>query len=146
MSEVANIRKQYEHRSSKFLLYHIWSVFVPLFFILVNELAADPPPIVTKKVVAKKTKKLKKVSNQVVMKEEGDKNDINLQSSTSIHQKSYPLKKRIVTHVDSMSFGLTSLAMASQSKSKSSDKQHSPKTDLHSGKVTSENGNDLCLN
>ena len=94
-------------------------------------MAADPPPIVTTKVVAKKTKKLKKVSNQVVMM---TKEDTNLHSSTSNHhQKSYPLKKRIVTHVDSVSFGLRSSASVSQSKNKSSDK-------LGIGKVTSENG------
>ena len=75
------------------------------FYLSVNELACDPPPIVTdQNKVAKKIKKIKNVSKQVVITPEPlDKNDETAMQSTA--QKS--IKKRIVTHVDSVSFGIT---------------------------------------
>ena len=124
LSEVANIRKQYEHRSSKdenvYSNVSQFETFVPLFF-QVNELAADPPPIVTQQKVAKKVKKLKKVASNSVAMTTAEEESNNL-PSTAINSQKPPKKKRIVTHVDSIDFGLTSL---NSSPSKLSKKQSS---------------------
>ena len=136
LSEVANIRKQYEHRSSKdenvYSNVSQFETFVPLFF-QVNELAADPPPIVTQQKVAKKVKKLKKVVSNSVAMTTAEEESNNL-PSTAINSQRPPKKKRIVTHVDSIDFGLTSL---NSSPSKLTKKQSSMRV---SGEVSGNVG------